>query len=324
MNKNIKKSVMVFGAVAIAILMTSTVTAVPLEQSKPVMDKVEQNENLKQLTNEQNLKNILISYGFSETETPGIIAQSQTLPYIDNELTITSLDELINLIDMDGLASHFTSVNFANFIKTDEIQDLIESELFLDIYNSDVIQDFIQTDIFTDYMNCDELQILLDNLYGDDNDLLQTVSEQTNQYTSSNLQTITRSEELQTIASGLNCVISPESSITTNSILESNELINYEISIENISVYFAYLLFGIITWIPAIILSIIIAILSAPISFIYWLQQFIEVNDPTPFQSAVFITVLYMAIIIGNALLWPLVMLLNAYWQIHGGPGPHP
>lgn len=328
MNKNIRKSIMIFGAVAIALLMTSTVTAVPKVQSTPITEKVEQIEKTKQLISEQNINDIPISCGFSQTEINKITTQSETLLYFDNEPTISSLDELVNLlvnlIDMDGLAAHFTSVNFANFIKIDEIQDLIESELFLNIYNTDVIQDFIETDIFTDYMNCDELQIFLDNYYGDDNDLTLTESMQLNQYTSSNLQAIAASEKLQTIASGLNRVISPESSITANSILESNELTNYEISIENISIYFAYLLFGIITWIPVIILSIIVAILSAPISFIYWLQRFTEENDPTPFQSAVFITVIYMAMFIGNGLLWPLTMLLNAYWHIHGNPGPHP
>ena len=45
--KNVKKNIIIFGTVAIALMMVSTVTAVSEVQSKPVMDQIQQKETLK-------------------------------------------------------------------------------------------------------------------------------------------------------------------------------------------------------------------------------------------------------------------------------------
>lgn len=303
---------MFFGAVAIALLMMSTVTAVPLEQSKPVMDKAAQIEEIEQLMNEQSIKNILASYGFSETETLEITAQSQTLPHFDNELTITSLDELFDLIDMEGLSDYFTSVNFANFMKSDGMQDLLDSDIFLDVYNCDVIQDFIQTDVFTDFLNSDEVQIFLDNFNDGNNELSQTVYNQLNEYTSLNLQTTVVSEEMQALLLDSNAITPTVASTTNDATFTSTESGYNEISVEDIlyvlAAVLAALIIGLITWIPAIIISLVAGVLGGLAFSIIVFTECIADGESNPLFIAVVCSLSLFAQVFFAGLVWPLIL----------------
>lgn len=143
--KHMKKSIIVFGAITIAILMVSTATAVETVNSEPAMDYVEQLE------------------------------QAQNLPGIYEELSSLDIDELTELNEsippeyIEELWNYFRSVEFANLMHEDEIQSFLYSDKYLEFFNGEDVQNFVNSDEYAVFLNSDTCQIFLDNYFDNTN-----------------------------------------------------------------------------------------------------------------------------------------------------------
>jgi len=103
--ETVKKTLVIFGVVIIAMLMVSTATAVPQVQSKSVMDKLEQIEKANNLLFNQETINKLVSGDLNEAD----------------------LQAIANSLDLNGFVNYFTSTEFANFFKSAGVQNFLNS-----------------------------------------------------------------------------------------------------------------------------------------------------------------------------------------------------
>ena len=115
--ENIKKIIMFFGAVAIALMMVSTVTAAPEVYGKPVMDQAEKNEELQNI-NTYDLYKLNDMEGF--------------MNHITSDWFLSLLNWSYNTIAEDSL--------FQEYYNSDGVQALLEDEGFLEFANSDEVQ----------------------------------------------------------------------------------------------------------------------------------------------------------------------------------------
>jgi len=145
--KNVKKSIILFGAVAIALLMVSTVTAVPQVNSEPVMDYVEQIEQLQEL---------LDDFG-------------EDLDYINIDSFLLHLEstEVVNIIEEEVLAL-FMSTEFAELMHEDEIQNYLYSDNYLEFFNGEDVQNIVNSDEYATFLDSELCQTFLDNYFSCD------------------------------------------------------------------------------------------------------------------------------------------------------------
>ena len=142
--ETIKKTLVIFGAVIIAMLMVSTATAVPQVQSKPVMDKLEQMEKANDLLFNQETINKLVSGDLNEAD----------------------LQVIANNLDLNGFVNYFTSMEFANFFVNSDIQNFLNSQEYNNFYNSDAVVTIRNSEQFINFLNSDVAQQFLDNING--------------------------------------------------------------------------------------------------------------------------------------------------------------
>lgn len=244
--KRIRKYVLVFGAVAIALLMVSSATAVEQVNSKPVTDYI---------ANKQNY--------------------CEKLSYL-KEIFDVEADQNY----LQNFESLLTSDRFIDFVNSPEVYNLIYSDKFLALYNTDRIQNFINSDLFLEYLNSDACQYFLKHLnIGDD----EPTSIAANSQTASGLQTTTVKTVTRLPVSttgtaapaGIQGTTSTTSPVSTENNPEPTGLI--------LGVFLAFVgliigfVVGIITWIPMgvlgcawLVLFTINAIIeSVPGSFIF-------------------------------------------------------
>jgi len=142
--ENVKKTLVVFGVVAIAMLMVSVASAVPQVQSKPIMDKLEQIEKANNLQVDQETLNKLISGDLNEAD----------------------LQAIANNLDLNGFVNYFTSTKFANFFKSADVQNFLNSQEYNNFYNSDAVVTIRNSKQFTNFLNSDVAQQFLANING--------------------------------------------------------------------------------------------------------------------------------------------------------------
>jgi len=136
-----KKYVLALGAVAIALLMVSTVTAVPETQSKPVMDQIAQKESL---------SSQLVKIASS------VKLNSQNFYINPNDVTNFQQNFDISALFMDD--------DFIALMNSPEIYNIITSNDFSTLYNTEAIQSFVSSAEFISFFNSDAAQYLLDHL----------------------------------------------------------------------------------------------------------------------------------------------------------------
>jgi hypothetical protein len=142
--ENVKKTLIVFWAVVIAILMVSVASAVPQVQSEPVMDKLEQIEKADNLKVDQETLNKIISGDLNEAD----------------------LQAIANNLDLNGFVNYFTSTKFANFFKSANVQNFLNSQEYNNFYNSDAVVTIRNSEQFTNFLNSDIAQQFLVNING--------------------------------------------------------------------------------------------------------------------------------------------------------------
>ena len=256
-----KKKIFVIGAAAIALIVLLSSTAVSQVNGEIVNDIIE-----------------------SEEECQGFLSAK-------SDLSINSIEDILVLIDLDGFADHFTSENFANFITSPDVQDLIASDLFLDIYDTQIVQDFIQSDVFIDYLNTDEAQTFLSNYFDDQNP-------QFNAVTNENI-----------------LPLDFEVTIDVNS-LEINGIEDLSLLLEAIFWGFVGFIFGIITFIPVALMYLIEGILLGGGYALEELLYALEEGSPNPFARAAEVFIIFMFISIGLAFIWPFWCAGLLMWQV--------
>jgi hypothetical protein len=229
-----KKRMMLIGVAAITLFIMSTATAVPVTQSESVLQEPYFGEQSQTLP------------GFGE----------QTLPSFGEEELPSGFQDFLNLIDIEGFRAYFTSVGFANLLKSPWVQSILNSVEYSNLYNSQKTSEFLNSDAFQNFFNSDEAQTFLDNYYGDNWHLLVT-------------------------------------------------LVNL------IRAIFWGLTFGIITWIPAILLYVPLGFVIALVGFFYQLTF-------TDVFSAI-VGSLYIFLKISSwGLFWPIIQMIGTYYYLDG------
>ena len=114
--KNVKKSIMIFGAIAIAFLIVSSATAVQQVNSEPIIENIEK---------------------ISEQEEDNLFFD------VDE---ITDLNEILELIDGEGFIEYFVSDEFINLMNSQAVINIINSNIFMSVFNSNIIQNYIESD----------------------------------------------------------------------------------------------------------------------------------------------------------------------------------
>jgi hypothetical protein len=165
--ETIKKTLVVFGAVVIAMLMVSTATAVPQVQSKPVMDKIEQTEKANNLPFNQDALNKLLSGNVNEADLNSIAEQLNNF-LVEQGISEVNLQEQMNTntFTLSDFIDYFTSMEFANLFMNSDIQNLLNSQNYNSFYNNDSVQTYLNSDEFAAFMNTDIAQQFLANING--------------------------------------------------------------------------------------------------------------------------------------------------------------
>ena len=141
--KNMKKNIILFGAVAIALLMVSSVTAVAQTQGTTIINQIDvEKQTINQLE-----------------QMEGISIPGQN----------PDLDELIDLLNFEGFRDYFKSIEFANLICSYDMPDIVDSIEFQDFLNTIIVQIFINHEVFTDFLDSEDFQIFIDNLNNNEN-----------------------------------------------------------------------------------------------------------------------------------------------------------
>ncbi len=125
--KSIKKDLTIFGAVAIAFLIVSSVTAVSKINSDASKD----------------------------------IIRLELEPTI-NECVDLDIDEIVEY--MNVFIESFTSDEFIDYMKSDVVMDFVESDWALNFYNLPEVQDYVSSDEFMDLYNTNEAQYFLEQI----------------------------------------------------------------------------------------------------------------------------------------------------------------
>ncbi|MCK4901742.1 MAG: hypothetical protein KAS76_00180 [Thermoplasmatales archaeon] len=156
-----KKNLAIFGAVATAFLIISSVTAVSQVNSDPVMNHIERAVKYEQLR--ENINEVIESIKIDGINLPAEVegeeatsSQAQAIP--------SNIDEILDFLDMDNFIDFFTGDEFIDVVTSDFVKDMIESDLFLELFNLPEVQEYIFSDEFQDLYESEEAQDFLDEL----------------------------------------------------------------------------------------------------------------------------------------------------------------
>jgi len=248
--KIMKKSIIIFGAVAIALLMISSATAVKQVNNELVMKAIETER-----TQEDIINQLLALWDNLVTNNP-LVAWFQDTYDIDAE------EDFEQLFDHQGLLNHVISDDFINMLNSN-LDEILAIEAFQIIYNTDPMQEYIQSDEFLEFMQTDEMQYLLSQLDGESEGSSETYESFSQQ-----------NSELLGILEGFYGVSTnePQNVGRPNNGEVENDGATFQVYSDdeeqptmNGALAFIGLLVGLITWIPAAIIIMI----GAPFAFIY-------------------------------------------------------
>lgn len=316
---NLKKNLIGFGAIVVAMLIISTVTAVGQVESKPVMDKIAQQESLSSLFEE------IVNVAKLNNQNLDISSQQQ----IEQFLQSVNSSEFLNCTKNIDFLGIITSDWFINLMNNHEIYNVITGNDFSTLYNTNEVQNFVNNQIFMDFFNSDDCQYVLDHL-NIGNGGMQISSQNSNMVLSSQQKTMTvntqqASQTQQTTTMGKSTQLTSTSSQqTVQATAQTQGQINAiggtinnpqpaagEIFLAFVVLVAAFIV-GIITWIfsPLVALWFTMDIWAIFVLFIFQLTGGIWMFPAV----AALLTVLFEA---GMVLLWPLVCVI--YVLIMGG-----
>lgn len=314
--KNLKKNIMIFGAVVIAILLVSVVTVVGQVQSKPVMDEIQKNESLFSLF--QELEN---SMGINN-QNLDINSQQEIEQFLQN----INSSELLNYLQNLDISDIITSDEFINFMNSPEIYDFITSNEFSTLYNTNAVQNFISSELFIDFFNSDACQYFLDHLnIGNGGTQLNSQNSNTVLQSQPNTMTVNKQQVLQTLQTtitGRSTQSMPTSSQQIAPAAQMQGQINMIIGDGTLLLIFLAFtgfiigfIFGIILWIPAAILILLVG--TPYIAIFIWVMIYASLGTiwiPGEVTAIFFLTVL---VGIGTIILFPVISgIFIAYWLV--------
>jgi len=164
--KNIKKNIILFVAVTIALLMVSSATAVPQTNSEPVMEKIEQLEELEKLMLEQNLGDIFNLAEMDEESIEEAMNQLNNF-LIGQGVGSFNVQEMNADFSAENYMAYISSDEFADLFNHDDIQTALNSGDYNDyITNDETINSILNSEFFNSFLNCDFAQQILDNING--------------------------------------------------------------------------------------------------------------------------------------------------------------
>lgn len=176
--KNMKKSIIIFGAVAIALLMTSSVTAVPQVNSEPVMEKIEE---LERPMSEQNLDGLFNFEGMDEESIEETISQLNDF-MIEQGITGFDVQKLYTNFELGDFIDYLTSMEFADAFNSDEVQSFLNSDEYNTFYQEGNVATLCTSGEFNIFLNSDIGQQILENINGgDDSAVIVSQATQTQQ-----------------------------------------------------------------------------------------------------------------------------------------------
>jgi len=166
--KNMKKSIILFGAVAIALLMVSSATAVPRTNSEPMMEKIEQIEELERLMSEQNLGDLFNFEGMDEGTIQGTMEQLNNF-MVEQGIDGLNFQEMYTNFSVEDFMDYITSDGFAELFNHDDIQNLLDSDDYNNyIINNETVASFINSEFLNSFLVCDFAQQILNNIKGEE------------------------------------------------------------------------------------------------------------------------------------------------------------
>lgn len=276
-----KKSMIVIGAVAVAILMVSTATAVGTVNSESIVNNINSLE--------------------------------EEMPATESQL-LESIQE--GLYDLEDFKNYLMSDDFMDFMNSNAVANIINSDVFQTFYNLDEIQDFIQSDVFIDFKNSELGQYFLEHYNPPEDDENLVASSQANNQASQEVEIGTYMSISEVVNCGLEGVTSsqvnviddgPECSMSSTATFVVMEN-GYEPT-KYILGLFLYLLIGLITW-P---IALGIFGLGAPLIGL-WIGFWITIFEmpPSGFIAPFFVlfTIIYTLGSLVVAIIWPAVWLL--------------
>jgi len=163
--------------------MVSSATAVPQTNSEPVMEKIEQLEELEKLMLEQNLGDIFNLDGMDEESIEGAINQLNNF-LIEQGIGSFNVQEMNTDFSVENYMAYISSDEFVDLFNHDDIQTALNSDNYNDYFtNNETVIYLRNSEFFNSFLNCDFAQQILDNINnGDDSNILvsQTTSTQQN------------------------------------------------------------------------------------------------------------------------------------------------
>ena len=286
MNGSIRKTGLFFGAIAVALLMVSTVTAVEQVNNEQVMDYLDEN-NL-----EDELLNILgLNTGMDE--------------FNPEDLETFFVEEIEKMFDGEAFLEHMTSDKFIEFLKQN-YDEMVSCDAVQDILNSEEFGEVINSEEFICFLNSEEMKYVYDKLQEDDDSQIsltgQTVGVGVQQSQPLVMEAILRYDPV-------NCPVDDEEA--GFNVLELVELGWQPGDIfAFIIVASVCLLFSLITWIPILIWVSFLGIIGIPIMF----SQYLETEDP--WHAKEWYAGLYIEALL-YGLFWAFVCIsLGLWWPI--------
>jgi len=158
MKRSIRKSGLVFGAVAVVLVMLSSVTAVPNVGSEIVIESIEEQKAaiIKQF--EDIWLNLLEDESLQIAEWQG-----------NND--INPDQDFEDLFDTEGFLNFIVSDEFIDILN-DHFNDFLSNEGILLLFNTDEMQAYVNSDEFLYFANSDEVQYILEKLDEDDDQIV--------------------------------------------------------------------------------------------------------------------------------------------------------
>ncbi|MCX6667752.1 MAG: hypothetical protein NTV74_05890 [Euryarchaeota archaeon] len=309
--KNVKKNIIIFGAVVIVLLMASSATAVPAVNGKALTTRIEKSY----IEQKEYFINQLITI-YDQLKKDGVIdTENQELQNID----LTQDFDQSFYIDVEGFVDYITSNEFIQLLN-ENYNDIVSNIGFQLLWNTGYVQEYVQSEEFTNFMNTDEVQYILDNLDIDSGNqqVIQTRAVNVNsQVLPIGLKQESALKEMsQTLLPATQTQVYNTQSDET---LEGNAIPASEENIPALDLVTVWIiiLIGLISWIPAIIF----VLLTSPIQFILnWITYMCipvllgGIPWPFPFITAILAFVWTMVYIVANITCWPVIWMYFFEW----------
>jgi len=158
----------IFGAIAIALIMISSVTAVEHTNSAPVIEAIEM-ENQKAFAIEQ-----------FETMWYQLLEEESFSTEMQENLPSIPSQDFEDLFDGEGFVNYLVSDEFIDLL-SENYNDIISNAGFQYLTNNEYVQDYLQSEEFLDYLNTDEVQYITDNLNIEDSNFESTFNIETSE-----------------------------------------------------------------------------------------------------------------------------------------------